>query len=184
MVERASPFTVEVAGSAQDVAIEAAPRGSLWQVAVWPDQLAKIEQALAAACACEAPRPGRVTVSGDDRLLIRVEPLKWWVLGADGARHPLALAPEHGAVLDMSHDQAGIIVSGPNASELLKRMVSVDLRDAAFPDLSFASTQMHHMILKVLRRDRGGMPAYQVMVMRSYADDLREIVAHHLEHFG
>ncbi len=43
---------------------------------------------------------------------------------------------------------------------------------------------MHHMITRVLRRDAGEVPRYEVMVMRSYADDLREIAAHHLAHFG
>ncbi|MEM1298534.1 MAG: hypothetical protein AAGH68_04575 [Pseudomonadota bacterium] len=184
MVERASPFAVEVAGAAEGVLVEAAPRGSLWQVAAWPETFGAVEAALAEACGCDAPGPGEAAVTSDGRLLIRTEPLKWWILGEDGAACPLQPGPEDGAWLDMSHDQAGVVLMGANAAEICKRMVSLDLRDSAFPHLSFASTHMHHMILKVLRQDQGGTPAYTLMVMRSYADDLRELATHHIDHFG
>lgn len=183
MVERTSPFAAEVAGAAGGVRMEAAVRSSLWQVAAWPESFAEIEPALAGACGCALPRPGQAVVAGE-RLLVRIEPLKWWVIGPEGAGCPLRPKPDHGAWLDMSHDQAGVVLVGEHSAEILKRMVSIDLRDAAFPDLSFATTHMHHMITRVLRRDRNGVPAYEVMVMRSYADDLREIVSHHLAHFG
>ena len=84
----------------------------------------------------------------------------------------------------MSHDQAGIVVEGENAAELLKRVMPIDLRDRAFPDLSYAATMAHHMITRVLHEDEGGGPRYRVMVMRSFADDLRQILEHHLARFG
>ena len=184
MVERASPFAADVSGTAAGVTLSAVPRGSLWQVACWPETYGKIEAELAKACGTEPPPPGRASSASDDRLLIRVEPLKWWIIGPDGADCPLRPGPDRGAWLDMSHDQAAIAIEGADAGELLKRMVSLDLREAAFPDLSFATTQMHHMITRVLRRDQNGTPRYEIMVMRSFADDLREIAAHHLHHFG
>lgn len=184
MVERASPFAAEVTGTARDVVASAAPRGSLWQVAAWPDTFEAIETDLAKACGCAAPGPGKAVRTGDGRLLIRIEPLKWWIIGADGADCPLMPEADAGAWLDMGHDQAGICLIGTGAVDVLKRMVSLDLREDAFADLSFATTQMHHMITRVLRQDWDGVPAYQVMVMRSYADDLREIIAHHLHSIG
>ncbi|MFK7942912.1 MAG: hypothetical protein AB8B85_08395 [Paracoccaceae bacterium] len=184
MVERASPFAADVSGSAVGVTMEIAPRGSLWQVAAWPESFDAIEKALASACGCKAPKPGRAVETKAGGLLIRTEPLKWWVMGADAADCPLRPDSDQGASLDMSHDQAGVMLIGEAAAEICKRMLSLDLRELAFPDLTFASTHMHHMITKVLRHDRGGVPAYQVMVMRAYADDLRALAAHHLEHFG
>ncbi len=56
----------------------------------------------------------------------------------------------------------GLIAAVPGAD-----WAALDLREAAFPDLTFASTQMHHMITKVLRRDRDGAARYEVWVMRS-----------------
>lgn len=184
MADRASPFATDIAGSADGVTIAAVPRGSLWQVAAWPESFATVEANLAKACGCAAPMPGRAIETGDHRLLIRIEPLKWWIIGPDGADCPTRPDPDQGAWLDMSHDQAAISLEGEAADEVLKRMVSLDLREPSFPDLSFASTSMHHMITKVLRRDRDGTQRFEVMVMRSYADNLREIVEHHLTHMA
>lgn len=183
MVERATPFSSAPAATANGVTLTSQTRGSVWQVAAWPESFANIENALANACGCAAPGPGQAIETSDGRLLIRTEPLKWWIIGDDGADCPLMPDAGDGVWLDMSHDQASVVLSGPNAAEILKRMVSIDVRDHAFPNLSFATTHMHHMITKVLRRDDGEMPAYKVMVMRSYADDLREIVEHHLHNF-
>ncbi|MEL6999521.1 MAG: hypothetical protein AAFP68_14755 [Pseudomonadota bacterium] len=184
MVERASPFAGTVQTGRSGIEVSAPERGSLWQIACWPETFSSIETDLAQVCGCAAPGPGEAVKTVDGRFLIRIEPLKWWVLGEDGADCPLKPEAEAGAWLDMSHDQAAIDVGGSHARDLLKRMVSFDLRDTAFPDLRFGSTTLHHMFLKVLRHDDGGTPRYRLMVMRSYADDLREIVAHHLRHFG
>lgn len=183
MADRASPFAAAVAESHAGIRLSALPRGSIWQVACWPETFDETEGQLAAAFGCGAPAPGRAAATRDDRLLIRIEPLKWWIIGPDGAECPLAPGPDRGAVLDMSHDQAGVAVEGAEAAELLKRLVSIDLRERAFPDLSYATTLAHHMITRVLRRDRG-TPCYEVMVMRSYADDLHGLLSHHLAHFG
>lgn len=184
MVERASPFSAEISGAHGSIRVSAAERGSLWQVACWADSFTAVEKRLTKALGVGAPAPGAVGVAKDGRLLIRVEPLKWWVIGDNGAECPHMPGSDQGAWLDMSHDQAAIDVAGEDAAELLKRMVSIDLRDAAFPDQSFASTTVHHMFLKVLRQDRDGAPCYRLMVMRSYADDLRDMIEHHLHHFG
>jgi methylglutamate dehydrogenase subunit D len=183
MAERASPFAATVAESRAGIRLSALPRGSIWQVACWPDSFGVIEAELAEALACEALPPGRVALCPDGRLLVRVEPLKWWVIGPDGAESPLAPCPDRGATLDLGHDQAGLAVEGAAAAELMKRLVSIDLRERAFPDLSWATTLAHHMITRVLRRDRG-TPCYEVMVMRSYADDLHGLLSHQLAQFG
>lgn len=183
MAERATPFASAPTGSAEGITLDASARGSIWQVAAWADTFTSVEAALASACGCAVPVPGKAVETSDGRLLIRTEPLKWWIIGADNAECPLQPEASEGAWLDMSHDQAAITLSGPNAAEILKRMVSIDVRDHAFPNLSFATTHMHHMITKVLRQDTGDVACYSVMVMRSYADDLREIAEHHLHSF-
>ena len=184
MVDRASPFSAEVAAQRAGITLSAPERGSLWQIACWPETFADVERQLADALGVAAPAPGSIARAEDGRLLIRTEPLKWWVIGPDAADCPLKPDADSGAWLDMSHDQAAVEIAGGDAAELLKRMVSIDLRENAFPDLSYASTTVHHMFLKVLRLDREDTPCYRLMVMRSYADDLREMVTHHLHNFG
>lgn len=184
MAERSLPFAVEVAGDRAGIRLSALPRGSLWQIACWPEGHEEVRDALASALSCEAPPPGRVARAPDGRLLVRVEPLKWWVFGPDDADCPVTPGPDRGAWLDMSHDQAGISVAGENAAELLKRLLPIDLRERSFPDLSYAATMAHHMITRVLRHDEDGAPCYRVLVMRSYADVLRQTLEHHLAQFG
>lgn len=184
MAERASPFAGAVSAGRAGVRLASLPRGSLWQVACWPDAYEGVGGALGEALGCEGPAPGRIAIGSEDRLLIRVEPLKWWIIGPDGADCPVTPGPDQGAWLAMSHDQAGIAVEGEEAAELLKRFVSIDLRERSFPDLSYATTLAHHMITRVLRRDRDGVPRYEVLVMRSYADDLHGLLAEHLALFG
>lgn len=184
MVERSFPFAAEVTGDRAGVRLSALPPGSIWQIACWPETHDEVRDALARALGCAAPPPGRVARGPDGRLLVRVEPLKWWVFGPDGADCPLRPEPGQGAWLDMSHDQAGVIVTGKNAAELLKRLIPIDLRERSFPDLSHATTLAHHMITRVLRQDENDVPSYRVLVMRSYADELRQLLGHHLAHFG
>lgn len=183
MDKRTSPFAEDVTRDHHGIRLDALPRGSVWQVACWPDTYHSIEKSLAMACGCPEPAPGQIAETRDGRLLIRIEPLKWWIIGEDDAECPMCPGPADGAWLDMSHDQAGVSVTGANAVEILKRMVPIDLRERSFPNNSYATTHMHHMITRVLRRDNGAMPHYEVMVMRSYADDLREIVQHHLHQY-
>lgn len=184
MADRASPFAEPVHGDRAGITLTAPPRGSLWQIAAWPETFTAVEASLTNACGCDAPAPNRAVETSGGGLAIRIEPLKWWVLGPDGADCPARPDPDQGAWLDMSHDQATIAIAGTEAAELLKRVVSIDLRAHSFDNLGFATTQAHHMITRVLRRDAGATPRYEVMVMRSYADDLREILEHHLAHFG
>lgn len=183
MAERTSPFT---AGTVRGRGVEIAPcpRGSLWQVACWPETFHEVGKALAMACGCPEPAPGHFSAATGGRRLIRVEPLKWWVAGPNGADCPLELTPDQGAVLDMGHDQAAISVTGPAARDVLARMVSIDLRERAFPTGSFATTHMHHMITRVLRDDPDGSLGYEIWVMRSYAGDLAELAASHARRLG
>ena len=62
MAERASPFAAPVAATADAARLVAMPRGSLWQIAAWPETIGDVEARLAAALDCEAPAPGRVGV--------------------------------------------------------------------------------------------------------------------------
>lgn len=184
MAERASPFASAVHEHRAGVRLSALPRGSIWQVACWPESFEDVAAALVQTLGCEAPEPGRGISTSDARLLIRVEPLKWWVLGPDGAECPLRPGAVQGAWLDLGHDQAGIAVEGERAAELMQRLVSLDLRERSFPDLSCAATIAHHMITRVLRRDMDGVPRYEVLVMRSFADELHGLLAHHLALFA
>jgi sarcosine oxidase subunit gamma len=148
----------------------------LWQAAAWPDTAAAVEAAVAAHVGVAPPPPGRVA-TGPGGALVRLSPLKWWVI--DGTAP--ALTPDTGATLDLSHEQTPVRVAGRDAAALLARIVAVDLRDGAFPVGAFAATGGHHLMLKLRRL---GPDAYELFAMRSLARHLWETLHAHALQFG
>lgn len=146
----------------------------LWQIAAFrPHDCAA---GLSAAIGAPVPAPGR-TATGPGGTLARTGPVKWWLL--DGPRPDID--PGAGALLDLSCEQTPIRIDGPDAGALLTRIVSLDLRESAFPEGAFAATGGHHLMLKLHRR---GPSSYEIFVMRSYARTLWELLLDHARQFG
>ncbi len=134
---------------------------SLWQVAAWPESAAAVAARLA----------------GEAGAVVRLGPLKWWVI--DGARPEFDGA--EAVTLDLSHEQTPIGVAGREAEALLQRIVAIDLRESAFPVGAFAATGGHHMMLKIRRL---APEAFELFVMRSFARHLWETLEAHAVQFG
>ena len=60
------------------------------------------------------PASGEETINGANRSLLRIGPLIFWIVG----REALALSPDEGAVLDISHSRTHIRISGPQLADL------------------------------------------------------------------
>ena len=139
----------------------------IFQIAAWPETAAETGSWLAElGGAGEAPGPGR-SVAWSGGLLLRVEPLKWWVVDAEPGA---ALEPgiERGVALDLSHSRTVIRVEGRDATELLNRYLAVDLSDGRFPDGALAMGRLDHLAGMVVRRDRGKECGYEIYVQRSF----------------
>lgn len=136
----------------------------LHQMAAWPDTLGEVGQLAAAQAETE---------QGD---LLRVEPLKWWLVGCSAVE----LTAEQGAVLDLSHSRVQIRVSGERAADLLNRFLPLDLREAAFPVGSVASTGFHHVGVTLWRSDAG----YELFLPRGFALSLWELLRESAVQFG
>jgi len=148
----------------------------LHQVGAWPATLHDVGRALAAhADAHAAPKPCSA-IDGSEATLLRVEPLKWWLLGLE----PPELDAEQGALLDLSHSRTRIRVSGPRAAELINRHLPLDLRDASFPQGSVASSAFHHVGVTVWRSSLG----FEMFLPRGYAMSLWEMLLESAGQFG
>lgn len=148
----------------------------LHQIAAWPDTLDAVAKQAARAAGCEtAPGPCKAEVSKLAALL-RIEPLKWWLLGAE--------APEvdagQGARLDLSHSRTRIRIGGADAAEFLNRQLSLDLRENSFPVGSVASTVIHHVGVSLWRSDQG----YELFIPRGFALTLWQGFVESAEQFG
>ena len=135
------------------------------QFAAWPDTLDHMgDVASATAGVAAVPAAGRVSRAGDVSLL-RVEPLKWWLVSpAPLAKSPV-VASGVGAVLDIADARCWITVTGPRAATLLAHSVPIDLRPTAFADDAVVSSAIHHVGVTLWRADDG----FNLLVPRSYA---------------
>ena len=133
----------------------------LHQAAAWPDTLTEVGKLAAAVVGVDvAPGPCS-SATGDSGSLLRTEPLKWWVFGAQAP----ALADDLGAVLDLSHSRSHFRIAGPEAATLLKRLLPLDLRDGSFVVGDVASSSFHHISVTVWRTESG----YELFVPRGFA---------------
>ena len=169
---------------------------ALYQIAAWPDRIATVGKIAArAAGVATAPGPGRAVQAADSAAinsaaatdatsaesakstqpespspaLLRIEPLKWWLIGAPAAPD---IGPQQGAVLDLSHARTRLRIAGRRAAEFLNRHLPLDLRAAAFPEGAVASSQLHHVGVTLWRSRRG----YELFIPRGYALSVWEVL--------
>lgn len=148
----------------------------LWQVAAWPKTLKQVG-VLAAEKVAAAEAPGPLgSVGSAERALLRVEPLKWWILGASIP----SMDPELGTCLDLSHSRTRVRISGEQAVALLNRHVPINLSDSAFPMGAVASSAMHHVGVTLWRSDLG----YELFIPRGYAVSVWEVLFESALQFG
>lgn len=165
------------------VTLQDVSRKSLIQISAWPDTLALTGAAAAQfAGVPAAPKPGQ-SVRGEKTALLRVEPMKWWMIGESSAGDHidlLDLPPDIGSILDLSHSRTWIKVGGGKAEILLNHFLPLDLRKNAFEIGSVASSGIHHIGITLWRTRQG----YELAVPRSFAASLWELLAKSAYQYG
>lgn len=101
-------------------------------------------------------------------------PDEWWVLGADGAEltEKLAkvLAGQPAAVTEVGESRSCITVAGPHARDLLAKGCPLDLHPRVFQPGGCAQSTLGKA--GVLIHQLGDEPAYDIYVLRSFAEYL------------
>lgn len=163
-------------GETAGVCLAEVPSLKLYQVAAWANSIDVVGAQVAKAVGCErAPGPCEAAAVGTVAAL-RIEPLKWWLYGVEAS----AVDAEQGAILDISHSRTHIRISGPDATTLLNRHLSLDLREHSFPIGSVASTMIHHVGVTLWRADTG----YELFIPRGFALSLWEGIVDSAKQFG
>jgi len=164
---------------------------SLIQLAAWADTLSKTEHtATQIAGAAQAPGFGSASV-GDNASLLRVEPLKYWMIfannSADDKRHAenvvselSELQAETTCVLDLSHSRTWLQISGSHAPALLNHFLPIDLRDSHFAKNTVVNTAFHHIGVTLWRSDT----AFELLLPRSFAASLTELLTASARQYG
>ena len=123
----------------------------LTQIAAWPETINKVGSSIASHLRLTKYALPNKAVTNESIVMMRVEPLKWWLLGAD---IPL-LSTDEGTALDLSHSFTQIEISGTNTKLFLNRFLPIDLRDKSFPINTVASSAIHHVSVKLWRSNKG-----------------------------
>ena len=166
---------------ATGVTIEEVAGFGMVQIAAWGATLRQVGATAAAAAGCETPPlPGRCHV-GIRASLLRVEPMKWWLIARSGAVVPTPeLAPAEGAVLDMQDGRCWLRISGDRAAPLLNHFLPLDLRPAAFPVGAVASTGFHHVGVTLWRAP----DHLNLLIPRSSAQSLWDLLSESARQYG
>jgi heterotetrameric sarcosine oxidase gamma subunit len=116
------------------------------------------------------------SVSGSKGSMLRIEPMKWWLVGVAAP----GFAADKAVTLDLSHSRARVCVSGDDAAEFLNRHFPLDLREVSFPVGSVASSATHHVGVTLWRSQEG----YELFIPRGFALSLWEGLVESAQQFG
>jgi heterotetrameric sarcosine oxidase gamma subunit len=174
----AGDYRVGRHGLPGEVGVALQDRGGLvmHQVAAWPDTIVEVGAIVAGAAGADsAPGPRQASV-GSTGTLLRIEPLKWWIIGTTAP----TVDPEIGNTLDVSHSRTQVRVSGPQSVQFLNRHMSLDLREASFQVGAVGSTVIHHVGVTLWRSEDG----YELFLPRGFALSLWEGFVESAGQFG
>lgn len=146
------------------------------QIAAWPSTIESVDLKLANIInATKAPGFNQA-LSNNNKHILRMEPLKWWIIGSDD----IELESELGAIVDLSHAFTLIEIRGDSVKKFLNRHLPLDLRNISFPINSTASSSVHHVSIKIWRTDLG----YKLFIPRGFALSIWKILLETAAQFG
>jgi glycine cleavage system aminomethyltransferase T len=98
------------------------------------------------------------------------------------------LPPPAGAT-DVTSVYAELLLAGPWSKAVLSKLTSLNLSDAAVPNLSCAQASLAHAHTVFLHEDIGSIPGFRLLISREYAESAWEAIVHaghefHLQPFG
>ncbi len=161
------------------IVLREVPDLQLQQISAWPDTLDQVATIAAQAAGVDAaPGPGAAATASKSprRALLRVEPLKWWLIGGQAPE----ISPQEGATLCLSHSRTHLQITGRQATTLLNRHLPLDLRPTAFPVDTVAASALHHVGVTLWHSRQG----WELFIPRGFALSLWEVLVETATQFG
>ncbi|HUQ91423.1 MAG TPA: hypothetical protein VM120_07065 [Bryobacteraceae bacterium] len=84
---------------------------------------------------------------------------------------------------DVTSVFADFLLIGPRARDILSKLTSLNVSEGALADGGCAQASLAHTHCIVLREDRGGLPAFHLLVARDYGVSVWEALLHAGEEF-
>jgi heterotetrameric sarcosine oxidase gamma subunit len=83
------------------------------------------------------------------------------------------------SVTEVTSVFAQLVLAGPRARDILRKLTSLNVSEAALPDLGCGQTNLAHVRGSiVLRQDLGRAPAFHILVGRDYGEDVWDSLLH------
>ena len=146
------------------------------QIACWPEKLKELNNLLVKNLNINNTPTFNKGIVFENNSLWRMEPLKWWLFNSG-----IKVSDEIATTLDMSHAFTGIEIKGDSSTLFLNRHLPIDLRNKFFPDLSSASTAIHHVSVKLFKISSNN---YCLYIPRGFALSIWEILLETADQFG
>lgn len=157
---------------------------TLWQATAYPGTEKAMTLAIEASLG-ELPVRVGPAIERAGRRFLRTTPSQILVLGhaGDGLGSALlgAVAPEVGALVDLSQARSRFYLEGEPAPEVLRRGAALDFHDEAFPAGHFAQSGIHHTPVLI---HRAGERVWELFALRTFALDLWDWLTDACRPFG
>ena len=150
----------------------------LVQLAVFPDQIPQFQASLMQLINIDQIADISASVRTSNMLLLRPEFTKFWLVRKRGEERTLFKALAHYFPLDLTGSKVVMRLSGADADRLINRFCAVDL---SCPKGKFLATALHHVPVHILK---SSATAYLLLLPRSYAESLAELLYHSALQFG
>ena len=153
---------------------------NILQVSAWPDSLQQVSQCIAVSAQADSPPFANKAIAGQEAVILRIEPLKFWMIRQDSLPEVQGIDDHIGSLLDITHSRVWLRVSGGHAETLLNHFLPLDLRKDAFPVGTVASSAMHHVGVTLWNSTKG----YNLFVPRGFAVSLWEMLCESAQQYG
>lgn len=153
---------------------------TLTQFTAWADAMPQAGTDIAHRAGCSAPAAPGLSTEGIAGRLLRVEPLRWWLVGNEPFAPSGDAAGRTHTVVDLSHSRVLLRLSGQSTAELLNHYLPLDLRNAHFQQGHVACSAIHHVGV-TLWRDAAG---FNLLIPRSFAVSVWSLLVESAKQFG
>ena len=168
MADMLSANRIEVlsgkAGGGAGVQLHPAPAASRASLRAGSDAL----DALGGALGLSLPTQAKTSSSNNGHHALWIGPDEWLLIGPEGTDY-VGMTAQTGALhsmVDISHRNVGMIVSGPKAARAINAACPLDLSDAVFPVGACARTVFGKIEIVLYRMSED---SYRVECWRSFA---------------
>jgi glycine cleavage system aminomethyltransferase T len=156
-----------------------------WQLPAWyTEPSSEIEAVRASVGISDASYLSKLDLR--DKIPVAPPARLWQLTPAHAlATSPLPIVLEASAsVTDVTSLYSAILLAGPQSREVLQKLTTLNVREAAMPEGAARQTRLAHVNAIILRLDGAGLPGFLILNTRDLAEHVWSALLHAGDHFG